>query len=271
MNNIKQDLVNQYFLPVLGYGIVIIASLTGIVFLQNPDVKISKAQISQSEYVAQENVEKLQLEFLSKIPALGFDNLLADWLYLKFIQYFGDSEARDQVGYSLSPDYFTQVVKQDARFVSALLKLDTSTSVFAGYPQTSVDLLSHSLKTINPKLISHSTSPYYLWRAKGINELLFLGDSQAAKQSYQNAIQWAKEYNDSRSQNLIAVTEDTIKFLEKNPKSKVAQIGAWANVLGSSPDPRTFKRVVEEVKKLGGEVIISPDGRVTVKVPPDIE
>lgn len=271
MENIKQNLLNHYLLPILNYGAVIIVSLTGIIVLQYPKIPLNKTPLSQSEYQAEENTEKLQLQFLKKIPALGFNNILADWSYLKFIQYFGDSKARDQVGYTLSPDYFSQVVNHDPHFVDALLKLDTSTTLFAGYPKKSVELLNQSLKTISPKFISNPTPPYYLWRAKGIDELLFLGDSQATKKSYTKAIEWAREYDDPKSKNFIMVTEETIKFLEKNPNSKIAQIGAWTNILGSSPDSKTFNRVIEEIKKLGGEVIINPNGQITVKVPPEMD
>ena len=39
---------------------------------------------------------------LKNLPSFGFDNLIADWTFLKFLQYFGDDEARDVTGYDLA-------------------------------------------------------------------------------------------------------------------------------------------------------------------------
>jgi len=40
------------------------------------------------------STEEVRLQFLKKIPTFGYDNLIATWIYLYFLQYFGVHEYR---------------------------------------------------------------------------------------------------------------------------------------------------------------------------------
>lgn len=261
---------SQQLARFLGTLLIITLSLTGIVLLQKSRIQVDQATLTAEEYQEQEKQEKVKLDILKKFPALGFNNLLADWIYLRFIQYFGDGKARGYTGYSLSPDYFELIVDRDPRFVNAQLKLSVATSLFAGEAPKTVAYLAQSLKVIPPKLISPSYPPYYLWVYKGIDELLFLGNIEAAKHANMMAAKWAEMYPDEASQNLAARMRETVKFLENNPRSKVAQIGAWSQVLSGAADAKTQERALAEIKALGGEIIVTPDGRLSVRVPPGI-
>jgi len=254
------------FLSLIPFCIVIGLSLSGIILLQRSTIPSKDAKLTKQEYQTQEQDENSQLNFFSRVPNLGFENVLADWLYLQFIQYFGDNDARDKVGYSLTENFFSQLIQRDPRFTDAVFKLDTATSLFAGSPQKSVELLHEALQKIPPKFTTN-IPPYYLWRAKGNNELLFLGDTQAAKSSYTKSIEAAKAYDDDDSKRIIEISQRSIQFLEKNPDSKLARIGAWVGVLSNRPDDKTVKRVIQEIKTLGGKVTVTPEGKVTVEVP----
>jgi hypothetical protein len=258
-----------HFIPVLSSCLIILLSLAGIILLQYSKILKKDKALTTTQHQAQAKEEKLQLNFLSRTPAIGFDNLLADSAYLQFIQYFGDEEAREKTDYSLIPEYFSLVVKRDPRFIDALMPLEVATSLFAALPQKSVDLLGQALQTIPPKFMTR-TAPYYLWRAKGSDELLFLGDVQAAKESYAKSIEWAEAYDDDDSQRIIDISKRSLKFLEKNPDSKSARIGAWITILGNRPDPKTVKRVIREIEALGGKVIKTSNG-MTVQVSKDTE
>jgi hypothetical protein len=247
--------------------LVVTVSLSGIVALQFSQIDKQNKRSGIDLYQQQEKQEKFQLNLLNKSPAFGLENIIADWSYLKFIQYFGDSNARESIGYSLSPHYFSAIVDRDPKFVSAILKLDTATSLFAADPQTSVKLLDQSLNSIPSKFLSIPNPPYYLWMFKGINELLFLGKPLSTKQSYSMAVKWAKEYPNEASKRFINSTNQTIKFLEKNPSSKVAQIGSWAALLGNAVDKKTQERAIKEIISLGGEVLINQNGKLNVRVP----
>ena len=257
--------ISKYISSLIFPFLLVIFSVTGIVLLQYPETKKKDGGLTLTEYQTQEKQEKQQLNVLKKTPTIGFNNLVADWLYLSFIQYFGDAEAREKTGYSLIPDYFTEVVDKDPHFINAIFQLEVATSLFAGLPQTSIQLLDKSLQSIAPKFITN-IPPYYLWRSKGNNELLFIGDIEATKKSYGKSIEWAGAYDDDESKRIIGISRQSLQFLEKNPDSKFARIGAWVGVLANRPDEKTIKRVSREIEALGGKVTRSKEGMLTIKV-----
>lgn len=260
----KLSLHVQKLTSLTGTLAIVVLCLTSIVLLQRDRLQLKSSQLTQGEYVRQEQTEKVSLNILSNIPAFGFKNLLSDWICLRFIQYFGDGEAREQTGYSLSPEYFAAIVERNPRFVEAYLPLAPATSIFAGQPQKTVALIKQGLQSISPE-----TSPlsYYLWIYKAVDEMLFLGDIKAAKQSYETAAKWAETYNDPASQARAANARQTAQFLAKDPNSKIARIGAWTMVLSSAPDEKTQQRAISQIKALGGEIIVTSEGRLNVKVP----
>ena len=142
-----------------------IASLcaVAIVSLQLPKLHNQQQQTDKAEYLKQEELERLRLTFIKKLPSFGFNNLLAEWVYLNFIQYFGDTSARQQTGYSLSPEYFEIVVQRNPRLVNAYFSSSPATSLYAGRPERSVALIEKGLQSIDPK-----TEPkaYLLWLYK---------------------------------------------------------------------------------------------------------
>ena len=243
---------------------VILFCLTGIVLLQRSRTQ-SESKSSKVEYSKQVQSQVTSLSILKTSPSFGFSNLIADWAYLSFLQYFGDGEAREETGYSLSPEYFKAVVNRDPRFVRASFLMSPATSLFAGKPQENIALLNQMLKSVSPD----SPYAYYLWIYKGVDEMLFLGDTKAAKESYEMAAKWAEASNDPDVQARAANARQTAQFLAKNPDSKVARIGAWTLVLSSATDEKTQQRAINEIKALGGKIIITPEGRLSVKVPDD--
>ncbi|MGB7444685.1 MAG: hypothetical protein WA919_26760, partial [Coleofasciculaceae cyanobacterium] len=180
-------------------SIIALWSATAVVLLQLPQLQTlrNKTETPTASALQKElKLEKLRLNLLEKIPAFGFDNLLSDWVFLNFLQYFGDNQARSQTGYALSPDYFQIIIDRDPRFLEAYLPLSTSISMYAAQPEKSVALMEKGLKSMSPQTPDKS---YYVWRYKGIDELLFLGDGQAAQQSFAKAAEWASTYSDPES------------------------------------------------------------------------
>ena len=106
------------------------------------------------------------------------------YIYIDFLQFFGDDEARDRTGYRLSPEYFEVILGRDPRFLDAYLGLSVSSSLYGGMPEKSIALMDKGLKSLSPQLPKKS---YYIWRYKGTDELLFLGNAQAAQTSFLKA------------------------------------------------------------------------------------
>lgn len=239
----------------------------GVSLLQLPQLKkllVSKQTASLESLEKGIKAENLRLNLLKKMPSFGYDNFIADWTYIDFLQYFGDDEVRDKTGYSLSPEYFEVILERDPRFLEAYLSLSSSTSLYAAMPERSVKLMEKGLKSLSPWVPEKS---HYVWRYKGIDELLFLGNAQAAQASFSKAANWASNLSDEESQLAAYLSQKTAEFLSRNPNSKFARIATWSMVLNNKVDERTRKRAISEIESLGGMVITTPEGRQQIKFP----
>jgi hypothetical protein len=245
--------------------VVAVLCTMGIVWLQSPLLK-ETADIAPEEYWERQTLKQVQLELLQKIPAFGFSNLVADWAFLDFVQYYGDGKGREVTGYQLVPDYFQIVVNRDPRFITAYLFLDPATTLFAGRPRKSVELMNQGLKYLQPTM----PLAYQVWMYKGIDELLFLGETQEARESYQVAAEWAKLENTPIGVAHSERAQETAQFLAQNPDSKLARASAWMMILANARDEQTRKIALENLKKLGAEVIITPYS-ISVKMPQNEE
>lgn len=243
-----------------------LACIVGISLLQVPQLKTLRGQSNSSLEAVQREVEaeRVNLNLLKQVPSFGFGNLLTDWTYLKFAQYFGDDEARDKTGYRLSPEYFEIILKHNPYFLDAYLALSTSTSIYAGMPERSISLMSQGLKSLSPQMPPKS---YYVWRYKGTDELLFLGDGKAAKQSFEKAAEWASIHSDTEAQVATTLSRSTAAYLVRNPRSKAAQVSAWGMVLTYATDDYTRKLALERIKALQGGFKQNAQGQWQIIVP----
>jgi hypothetical protein len=246
--------------------VVALTCMISISLLQVPKLQkllVSKESISVEELKKDEQQESLRLGMLKTLPSFTYKNLLADWVYIDFLQYFGDN-VRDKIGYSISPEYFDIILKQDPRFLDAYLSLSVSTSLYAGMPEKSIAIMDNNLKSLSPQIPKKS---YYIWRYKGTDELLFLGNAQDAQKSFLQAAAWANTYSDNESKNTVFISQNTAEFLSKNPDSKAARVATWSMVLQNKVDERTQKRAIKEIETLGGKVVKQPNGSYSISLP----
>ncbi|MGB8697947.1 MAG: hypothetical protein WCD18_00895 [Thermosynechococcaceae cyanobacterium] len=218
---------------------------------------------TKAEYVLEERQIKAGLDLLTKMPSLGFSNLIADWTFLNFLQYFGDDQARPQTGYSLAPNFFQQVVDRDPRFLAVYPYLSASVTLYAGQPQTSVRLIEQGAQAIPPAM---QPDAYFLWQAKGTDELLFLGRSQDAQRSYEMAADWVERSPDPALRAIAPRSRETARFLASNPNSRRARVGAWSTVLSNAIDDPTRQFALRQIKALGGQISVV-NGALQVKLP----
>ena len=256
MNSINKKLLNQFLLFGLGT-----ACLFGITNLQSTQVKkISEVTLTKETYLKQQEGEKIRLSFLKKSPTFGFDNLVADWTMLQFLQYFGDGKARDKTGYSLSSNYLDVISKNDPRFTLAYIIISPASSMFAGTPERTVELMNRGLKYITPEM----DSAHFVWLYKGVDEILFLGDLKKAHKSYLKASEWAEITGDDF---IAESAEDTAKFLTTKPDIRATQVGVWFMVWNNSQDKRVRQIAQSKIEGIGGELKFYPDGKVEA-IPP---
>ena len=253
------NIFSDWLAPIL--GLLFLGS--AVCYLQQTKLKtIGEAKVQ--DYQQQEQITKSQLKLLQQIPAFGFDNLIANWAYLNFTQYFGDAPARKATGNTLSSDYFSAVVKHDPRFVDAYLRLAPATTLYSGRPKITVALLDRVLESLSPDI----PDSYLIWVYKGVDELLFLGDTQAARKSYGMAAEWAKVRDTEDSRIVGNRAKETADFLATNPDSKKAQASSWMMIYSNAREEQIRNMALQQIKSLGGEVIFS-ENKMTVKMPED--
>ncbi|QQE66636.1 hypothetical protein GFS31_33360 [Leptolyngbya sp. BL0902] len=210
----------------------------------------------------QEDQDRLRLSLLRRMPSFGYDNLIANWTFLNFLQYFGNVDARLQVGYTVSPEFFEVIVDRDPRFVTPYLYLSASTSLFAGQPERTIEMMQRGLTSMTPTLPSGG---YRVWRFLGIDQLLFLGDGDAARQSFITAAEWADQSDEPEAASVAEASRQTAAFLTENSASRAAQISAWVQVINLAVDDQVRQIAVERIQALGGEILDLGQGRITVR------
>ncbi|MGK7889407.1 MAG: hypothetical protein AB4042_08735 [Leptolyngbyaceae cyanobacterium] len=233
-----------------------------IALLQQPrlqeltDTTAASSQADLEQQIAQEN---LRLDLWKRLPTLGFQNLMADWSFLAFLQYFGDSEVRNRTNYNLSPKYFEVILKNDPYFWDAYLFLSGSTTLYAGQPERTVEIMEQHLPHLLPQVPDRA---YFIWRWKATDELLFLADPAAAADSYQMAGEWAAVYDTEEGRLVAEVSTGTAMFLRANPTSRAVQVNAWMTIYSNAFDDATRQRAIDNIRELGGDVIFDENGAV---------
>lgn len=226
----------------------------GIVKLQSKHYHnaIRQTQIAKQSYTESSQKQAINLQKIT--PSFGFDNLRADGLYLNYIQYLGDKKARNQTGYSLIPDYFETIIKYDPHFTEAYLALSTANSLYAGKPETTIALMDRVLASLSPDI---SPQVSFLWTSKGSDELLYLGDVQAARKSYLMAARLAIKHREQIGIEIAQKNLKTAKFLASNPDTREAQIAAWSMILPNIKDEQNRQIVVDKIQGLKSELAVA--------------
>lgn len=253
----------------LGLGLAIATSVGAIAWLQIPQLQQLKTRSETapvSSIQRELDAEKVRLNLLQRLPSFGFQNLIADWTFLNFLQYFGDTPARTRTDYTLSPDYFEVILGRDPRFLPAYTFLSTSTALYAGLPERAIAITAKGLSYLTPTVPQGS---YYVWRNQGVDELLFLGNALAARQSFMTAAEWANASGTPEGQAVAQISLQTAAFLATNPNSKFAQFSAWTMVLSNAPDDRTRNKAAEQIRALGGSIVPQADGTYQMNPPPE--
>ena len=215
--------------------------------------------------------EEARLKLIQQLPphGLGFNNMIANFAFLQFLQYFGDDIARNdfQTGYSLSPLYFVNIIDRDPRFLSSYIYMSASVSMFAGLPRQAINIYNKGLQVLNP---DQQANAYTVWRYKATDQLLFLGDAKGARESYLQAAAWADKASLSGKKfvedpKFVAESSrQSAQWLEGEQDLTKAQIGAWSMVLQNATDKKTVQVIAQELDKLGMKIEIKNGLQVVV-------
>lgn len=218
-------------------------------------------QLTQEEAEKQEQQLATNLEIFKKLPSLGFDNLLANWTFLNFLQYFGDSKGRELTGFQLNDDYFDVISRFDPKWVDMYLFLSTSVGYYQAEPELSVKFMERGTDALSPD----NPDAWRLWRLKAIDELLLIGDISAAIASLETAAKWAEG---TPSEPIAAQFQRAANSLRENPDSERIRINAWLTVYSQTTDTLVKERAVTELEALGVEIQEGEDGELRFSIPP---
>ncbi|MDE5093309.1 MAG: hypothetical protein O4804_03370 [Trichodesmium sp. St11_bin5] len=245
-----------------------IIALTGTISLQvlwPPEGSPLKEKIildsTDAALAEQKEALQFQLKLLKTSPTFGFDNLIADWAFLQFIQYFGDEVARNQTGYSLSEDYFDIITHLDPKWVDIYLFLSNSLSIYQGKPKVAVEYMTRGTDALSPQI---DPEAWQVWRLKGIDQLLLVGDIPGAIRSHEMAAKWTEN---TSYQELSSLFKNTAEFLKTDPDSKLIKFNAWLWVYYQTQDSRVKERAQQEIIELGGKVEMSENGEKLFLLP----
>lgn len=188
-----------------------------------------------------------QLSLLKNSPSIGFGNLLADITFLRFLQYFSDASTSVDTSQHLSPHFFEVIIAFEPFYRDYYLFLSGSTTFYAAQPEKTVEIMDKGLKQIDPALVSDS---FYIWRYKGVDELLFLNDTESARKSFENAALWAQQSDRADSGIVERASQQTADFLKQDPDSRYAQIAAWKSIAENSVNEEIRKKATQRVQDL---------------------
>jgi hypothetical protein len=250
---------------------VILACLGGISSLQTQRFSSLRAASANNPISLKAEVlrTQAQLRAIAKLPDLGYKNLVAGWNFMQFLQYFGNQEARAQTGYTLTSEYFRQIVDRDPRFLTPYFYLSPANTLYAGRPDITIELLTQGLKSYTPEL---NPDGYYLWIYKGVDQLLFLNQPQQAAKSYAMAARWAEQSSSPEAKTRAASARESAQYLANNPGSRRMQASAWGTILTNAVDQASRDLAMKKIIQLGGKVTFTErEGyrEVTIKLPED--
>lgn len=249
------------WLGFIGLGAIALAALIGVILIQRSQLD-QPSQWAENPKQAEEQ-EALKLKLLSRAPAFGFDNVLSDWVFLNFLQYYGDDDARKKTGYSLSPKYFDIVTRLDPRFTDVYMFISGAVSYQLGKPDLAIDLMKRGTAALSPQA---NPKAFRVWRFMGLDQLLLQGDVPGSIRSHEMAAQWVKGTPDEE---LASLFQGTAKFLRSDPNSVPVRVFSWGSIYEQAKmlgDQQTQQRAQQELEKLGGK-ILEKDGKAVIQPP----
>ncbi|MCY7405991.1 MAG: hypothetical protein LH631_01065 [Alkalinema sp. CAN_BIN05] len=260
--------LNQFSWVLSGFIKVTIAAaaIAGIIQLQQPQLQqLSARDVTSPEDQRQ---EALNLSLMARSPSFGLDNVLADWAFLNFVQYDGDTSTRKAVGYPLAPQYFEMITRLDPRFVDSYVFLSSIMSYQMGMPKEAIALMDRGTSALTPQ--DHPKA-FLVWRLKGLDQLLMANDLKAAQFSYDQAGDWAMASSDASIREVGPFFKQTAEFIRTDPNNQTMLLWSWSAIYDQAVvtrDQVTQARAREMLLKIGAIEGKDEKGNIYFSLPP---
>jgi hypothetical protein len=206
------------------------------------------------------NVDKVLLpnKEIAKMLSLGNESLLADWYWLGFVQYLGDSKARFSDHYAYCDKYLDLVTYLDPRFVEPYWFVAFSVGSDQKRPDLAAKLIDRGIQANQ----YNWTLPFIA----GVNQYLFAHDERAAARYYRMASKFPQAPDWLRRQALvleshipalvkemrtwaIIYSSDQSPLVRQEAKNKLVAI--WSRIYGTAPTPQVKSAAKHALENLG--------------------
>lgn len=242
-------------------------AISGIVAIQFDRLKQPSISLETPQQAEQQ--ERLRLNLLNKTPSFGFDNLVADWTFLNFIQYYGDTPARDATGFPLGTDYFDIITQRDPRFVDSYLFLSGTVSHQLGKPELAQKLMKRGTDALSPQMHPRA---FAVWRWMAVDQILLLGDLPGAARSFDITAKWAAQSEEYKQ--FAPNFQHSADFLRTKPDIRFVQFQTWLVVYqdaSAAGDKPTRDRAKRELLKLGAIERMNAKGEAVFVAPKELQ
>lgn len=155
----------------------------------------------------------------AKVCALGYDQLLADWYWLAFVQYIGDGAARAQDHYAAADKYLQLIVDLDPGFIKAYWFAAFIIGSERQQPEQAAKLIDRGIQA--------NADNWYLPFIAGINQYLYARNDAAAAKYYKMAAKFPAA---------PAWLSRQAAILEARIPSTIKEINIWDSIYGSTGD-----------------------------------
>jgi len=176
----------------------------------------------------------------ARMMTLGFDQLVADCYWLKFIGYIGDTAARGKDRYSLADEYLSLIVSLDPYLINAYWFAAFTIGSEQKSPGRAAEIIDFGIRA--------NQDNWYLPFIAGINQYLYAGNEVAAAKYYR----MASKYPDAPKW-LLRQSQ----ILEAKIPSRIKEINIWSNIYSTNSDLRVRDMSRQKLIELWGQVIAS--------------
>jgi hypothetical protein len=215
----------------------------------------ARATQERGNIVQQDSSEATTLDTLAKLPNFGNRNLVADFLWLRFSQYFGDTQARAKSGYGLSYKYLETITGKDLHFANAYRIANLAVAYKMGRTDLAEALLIKGIRA-NP-------DAYLLWQARGFLHFLYTGDITKAIYCFRKNAGLAVAVDGNRQQRWGNYWFAMARYLEVSKSNVWTRRQIWLEVYANASDASTKVLALAQLDKLG--VFRSNDGQLVAR------
>jgi tetratricopeptide (TPR) repeat protein len=177
----------------------------------------------------------------------GMDNLVADWYWLQYVQYFGDSAAREKTNFDYCDDYLELITALDPKFVKAYAAASYAVAGMQENPDKALKILARGIQ-INPaaegswELYRNYAGVAFLYKkdlATAAKYFTKAADAPGAPVVFRSfAAAFYNKMNDKERAISLWVQyyrEAPTQYLKDKTKKKLTDLGVWFEEWGRSP------------------------------------